>query len=127
MSPRKIVAGVSVLLAVAALAVFFFPHRDVAGQEGAAGLSKGLAGKTVELFFRDQEPRQIGFTCIFSMDGTVESVNDAGLFLAATRKWTRNTYWADKSDPRVEDSVEEAYKNALFVPWAAVKYVKIAK
>jgi hypothetical protein len=127
MSPKKIVVGAAVLLAVAALAVFLFPHRNVSGQEAAAGLAKGFAGKSVEVYFKDQEPRLTGFTCIFSLDATVESVNDTGLFLNVTKKWTRNTYWAEKSDPRVEDSVGEDYKHHVFVPWSAVKYVKIAK
>lgn len=127
MSPKNILVCAAVLVAAAAVTMLVFPHRDVAGQESAAGLAKAFAGKSVELYFKDQEPNLTGFTTLFSLDGTVESVNETGLFLAAVKKWSRNTYWADKGDPRVEDSIGEEYKNNVFVPWAAVKYVKIAK
>jgi hypothetical protein len=126
MRGKSIALGAGFVAVLAVAAFLLVPRQTVQGQEAGAGLAKSLSGANVEIYFKDQEARQTGFECIFSLDATVGSVNETGLFVSSTKKWIRNTYLEDNK-LRVEDGVQKDFKFSLFIPWTAVKYVKVVK
>ena len=127
MAKGKTILMVVLVLGAAVGGLVLVQSRTVQAQEGAATMHKEFVGKKVEIYYREQEARHTGFECIFCFDATVKSVTDEGMFAHTTKKWIRNTYWAGENDIRVEDSVGKEYKHYLFIPWEAVRYVKIVK
>ncbi len=111
-----------------AFAAFFLATRQPGlAQEGRGDQSaqEALTGKDVRIFFREAFSPHEEFESIHSLDGRVVSVCDEGLLFESTRSYTTRFVRGDDGS-RVAQFPDEGYRNTLFIPWAAIKYVKRA-
>lgn len=110
-----------------ALALAIEGRRDVQAEGPSDPAVKELAGKKVWVFFRDAHAPYPEFETAYLMEGTAAAVSDTGIVMSTTSQGTNGfTLYvgSDKRDRKVKDS---EYKATIFVPWSAVKYVKIVQ
>ncbi|MBI2900135.1 MAG: hypothetical protein HYY17_08110 [Planctomycetes bacterium] len=85
-----------------------------------------LEGKRVMVNLNHAYAPHEGFVCVYAFDGKVTGTSAHGLFLKPTKAGSTQ-FWRDRDGAAKPAEPVADYTSPLFIPWASIKYVKIAE
>ncbi len=83
-----------------------------------------LCQRPVQVFFSEQFSPSTDYSCVHSMSGQITTTRDEGFFFQAREMRTTQRVVFPENEHKGTMSMEE-YSHLVFIPWSAVKYIKI--